>query len=149
MQIRPAEENDIEGILPLLTQIYRVQLLPKNARQTLIELLNSENCDVFVADDDGQIVGTGTIFYLRNAGHGKPFAFLEGIVVDDGMRDKGIGTALSKFAIDLARRKNCYKIIFTSGTDREKIHKFYENLGFKKWGLEFRMDLPAGETDSD
>ena len=43
--------------------------------------------------------------------------------------------------LEIARGKNCYKMIFTSGTDRPDAHKFYEKLGFKKWGLEFRKDL--------
>jgi GNAT superfamily N-acetyltransferase len=141
MQIRLAKEEDIEGILPLLSQIYRVKNLPQNASLTLQEQISSSTSDVFVAQDDNKIIGAGTIFYLKNGGHENPFAYLEGIVVDDEFRGKGIGTALSKFAIDLARKKNCYKIIFTSGPDREKIHKFYENLGFKKWGFGFRMDL--------
>lgn len=141
MEISLATKDDIDGILPLQSQIYRVKTLPSNAHQILEKLIGSNYCDVLVAKVDGQITGTGTIFYLENASHGKPYAFLEGIVVDNKLRAKGIGTALSQKAIELARQKNCYKIIFTSGMDRADIHKFYENLGFKKWGWEFRMDL--------
>lgn len=141
MQITLATKEDIDGILPLQSQIYRVKDLPQNAHRTLEELIDSDSCDIFVAKEDDKVVGSGTIFYLKNPGHKKPFAFLEGVVVDNQNRSKGIGTQLSKFAIDLARQKGCYKIIFTSGLDRVDIHKFYENLGFKKWGKEFRMDL--------
>ena len=132
MEITLATKDDIDNILPLQMQIYRVKTLSANSRQTLEELIDSENCDILVAKEENIIVGTGTIFYLKNAGHDRPYAFLEGVVVDDKHRGKGIGTALSKFAIDLAKKKNCYKIIFTSGMDRKDIHKFYENLGFKK-----------------
>lgn len=141
MEIRLATKEDIEGILPLQMQIYRIKDLPPNARQTLEELINASYCDLFVAKEGGKVVGSGTMFYLRNAGHQNQYAFLEGIIVDQKHRGQGIGTALSKKAIDLARQKNCYKIIFTSGLDRADIHKFYENLGFKRWGFEFRMDL--------
>lgn len=141
MDISLAKKEDIEGILPLQSQIYRVKELPKNAHQILEELINADYCDVLVAKVDGKVVGSGSIFYFKNPAHGKPYAFLEGIVVDGAHRGRGIGTALSKYAIDLARAKKCYKIIFTSGRDRARVHKFYEKLGFKKWGLEFRMDL--------
>lgn len=141
MDISLAKKEDIEGILPLQSQIYRVKNLPENAHQILEELIDADYCDVLVAKVNGKIVGSGLIFYLKNPAHGKPYAFLEGIVVDEAHRGRGIGTALSKYATDLARAKNCYKIIFTSGSDRAEIHKFYENLGFKKWGYEFRMDL--------
>ena len=141
MEISLATKDDIEDILPLQKQIYRVSTLPQNVKQLLEELIDANHCDVLVAKVENKVVGTGTIFYLASPAHGKPYAFLEGIVVDENHRGKGIGTALSKKIIDLARQKNCHKIIFTSGMDRADIHKFYENLGFKKWGLEFRMDL--------
>lgn len=154
MEITLATKEDIEGIIPLQAQIYRVDSKPQNAQKTLEDLIDADYCDVLVArlpapersdggqaKDEGKVVGSGLIFYLKNPGHEKPFAYLEGVVVDDKARGKGIGTALSKFAITLAKKKDCYKILFTSGYNREKIHKFYENLGFVKWGLEFRMDL--------
>lgn len=141
MEVRLATYADIEGILPLQSQIYRVKNLPENAHKILEELIDADYCDVLVAKVDSKIVGSGSIFYLKNPAHSKPYAFLEGIIVDEAHRGRGIGTALSKYAIDLTRAKNCYKIIFTSGSDRARVHKFYENLGFKKWGYEFRMDL--------
>lgn len=141
MEIALAVKDDIEDILPLQSQIYRVKTLPPNRGEILEGLIDSDQADVLVAKVDNKVVGTGTIFYLANPSHSQPYAFLEGVVVDKNHRGKGIGTALSKKAIDLARQKNCYKIIFTSGMDRADIHKFYENLGFAKWGYEFRMDL--------
>lgn len=141
MEIGLATKDDIEGILPLLSQIYRVKNLPANAKETMANQIDSQDCDVLVAKKEGAVVGTGTAFYLKNAGHDRPYAFLEGVVVDNNSRGQGIGTALSKKIIELAKKRGCYKIIFTSGLDRVDIHKFYENLGFKKWGLEFRMDL--------
>lgn len=141
MEISLATKDDIEGILPLQSQIYRVKNLPPNAREILAELIAADHADVLVAKVDGKVVGTGVVFYLKIPAHGANYAYLEGIVVDEKHRAKGIGTALSKKVIELARAKKCYKVIFISGMDRADIHKFYENLGFKKWGFEFRMDL--------
>lgn len=141
MNITLASKDDIDEILYLQTQIYRVSSLPKNSKEILAELIDSDFCDVFVAKIGDQVVGSGTVFYLKNPAHPTQCAFLEGIVVNDRHRNKGVGTALSKYAIEIAKKKKCYKIIFTSGLDREKIHGFYEKLGFKKWGYEFRMDF--------
>lgn len=146
MDLTLATKDDIEGILPLQSQIYRVENVASNAGEILEKLIASNNCNVLVAKIDGTIVGTATIFYLPTPAHGQPYALLEGMIVDKKQRGKGIGTALSKKIIELAKEKDCYKIIFTSGTDRADIHKFYENLGFKKWGLEFRMDLAPQEA---
>ena len=141
MDITLATNDDINNILPLHSQIYRIDSLAQNAREVLKKLITSENCSVLVAKIDGTVVGTATIFYLPIPAHGKPYALLEGIVVDEKHRGRGIGTALSNKIIELAKEKGCYKVVFASGIDRSEIHKFYEDLGFKKWGLEFRMDL--------
>ena len=142
MQISLAEKDDIDGILYLQTQIYRVSSLPQNSREILSKLIDSNYCDVLVAKNDkGQIVGSAFLFYLPIPAHGKPAAFLEGVVVDEKSRNQGFGTKITQKALELAKEKNAYKILFTSGFDREDIHKFYEKQGFKKWGYEFRMDL--------
>lgn len=141
MEITRAARSDIEVILALQTQIYRVEKIAKNAKKTLENQLEDTSYDVLVAKSDNQVVATATIYYIQVAARGKPYALLEGLVVDEKQRGHGIGTAFFKKCIDIARQKNCYKMIFTSGNDRKDAHKFYEKLGFKKWGLEFRMDL--------
>lgn len=141
MQIRIAEEKDVEAILNLQTQIYRSENIAPNAQEVLKDQLQDDSCDVLVAEDNGEIIATAAIYYIQVASRGKPYALLEGLVVDQEKRGKGAGTELFKKCIEVAHEKGCYKMLFTSGFDREDAHKFYEKLGFKKWGYEFRMDL--------
>mgnify|MGYP002336307519 CR=1 FL=1 len=141
MEIRLAEEKDIDGIIALQPQIYRVKESSPKAKESLKNQLEDETCDVLVSVDNKKIIATATIYYIQVAVRNQPYALFEGLVVDESQRGKGTGTAMLNKMVDVARSKNCYKIIFTSGQDRTEAHKFYENLGFKKWGLEFRMDL--------
>lgn len=141
MQISNAASSDINDILALQTQIYRVDEITANAKQILEDQLEDKSCDVLVAKENGQIFATASIYYIQVAARGRPYALLEGLVVDEKQRGHGIGTAFFKKCIEIVKSKNCYKMIFTSGNDRPDAHKFYEKLGFKKWGLEFRMDL--------
>lgn len=141
MQITTATPDDIDSILKLQTQIYRVEKMAPDSNQTLQNQLDEQSCDVLVAKDDGRIIATATIYYVNVAVRGRPYALLEGFIVDEKYRRIGVGTALFEKSIEVAREKNCYKMIFTSGTDREDAQKFYEKLGFEKWGLEFRKDL--------
>ncbi len=136
-----AQKADIDAILALQTQIYRIKSLAPNAKKLLLAIINADYCSVIVARENNQVIGSAFLFYLPLPAHGKNFGFLEAVVVDEKSRGKGIGTALSKKAIELSKEKNCYKLIFTSGFDRKKIHKLYEDLGFEKWGYEFRMNL--------
>ena len=141
MKIDLATKSDIEGILALQPQIYRVEKLSENAADILNGLIESDTCDVLVAKEDDTVLGSAFIFYLPNPAHGTSYAYLEGLVVDEAKRGHGIGTALFEECQKIAKQKGAYKILFTSGMDRQDAHKFYEKLGFKKWGFEFRKNL--------
>jgi len=52
-----------------------------------------------------------------------------------------VGTLLVRKAVELARELGCYKIIATSRFGREELHRWYEKLGFKLHGYEFRIDF--------
>lgn len=141
MKISTATEADIDEILNLQTQIYRVKDLAPNAKDSLKKQLQNKSCTILVTREENEIVATATIYYIDVAARGRPYALLEGLVVDEKHRSKGIGTQLFKKCIEKAKENNCYKMIFTSGYNREDAHNFYEKLGFKKWGYEFRIDL--------
>lgn len=141
MQIRQATEADTREILKLQTQIYRTDKIADNAESDLKKQLKDSSCKVLVVEDEGKIIATGVIYIIQVPVRARPYALLEGIVVDENIRGKGIGTKFFDEIIAICKYLNCYKILFTSGTDRTEAHKFYEKLGFKKWGLEFRMDL--------
>ncbi len=141
MEITLAADSDIDEILELQKQIYRVDNISPNAHKTLIEQIKNDACDVVVVKDNGNVLATATIYYINVALRGTPYGLLEGLVVHETHRGKGIGTMFIKKCIEIARDNKCYKLIFTSGDDRSQIHHFYEKLGFVKWGLEFRMDL--------
>lgn len=141
MRIREATEADVDTILKLQTQIYRVDQIHSDAKSTLANQLKDDTCKVLVAEENGNIQATATIYLIQVAVRNRPYALLEGLVVYKSLRGKGIGTKFFEEIITIAKHLNCYKIIFTSGTDRADAHKFYERLGFKRWGLEFRLDL--------
>ncbi len=141
MNIRTAAASDVEAILALQTQIYRTKELAPNAARLLEDQIKSASCDVLIAENETKIIASGMLYYVDIPARGRPFAFMEGLVVDESARGQGAGTQMITEFINLARRKDCYKVIFTSGFDREETHKLYEKLGFKKWGYEFRMDL--------
>ncbi len=67
---------------------------------------------------------------------------MEDVFVDKKLRGQGIGTILVKKIIAEAKKNKCYKLIATSRHKRPRVHAFYEKLGFKNHGLEFRVDLP-------
>ena len=94
----------------------------------------------FFVEKDGEEVGRAYLFMMPNSLHQRPFGLLEDIFVKEEFRKQGIGTELVKTVIEFAKL-NCYKLIGTSRHSREKVHQWYEKLGFKNHGLEFRMNF--------
>ncbi|MCC6002773.1 MAG: GNAT family N-acetyltransferase [Thermofilum sp.] len=90
---------------------------------------------------DGEEVAHCYIYLVKNDLHDKPYALLEDVYVEEAHRGKGIGRRLVLEAIELAKRQNCYKMIATSRFGREALHEWYEKLGFRRHGLEFRIDF--------
>lgn len=93
------------------------------------------------AEDNGKVVGRAYLYFLKNDLHEEPHGFLEDVFVEAEYRSHGIGTQLINRAIEEAKKLGCYKLVGNSRTSNEMAHKFYERLGFKKHGYEFRMDL--------
>jgi len=90
---------------------------------------------------ENEKIGRCFLYLIKNDLHKEPYCLLEDVFIEEKFRGKGYGSFLVKRAIELAKNYGCYKIIATSRFERENVHKFYENLGFKKFGYEFRIDL--------
>lgn len=141
MDFRLAQSSDTESILELQTQIYRTGEIAAGSQRVLEEQIKSSACDVLVCFMAEKLVSVATLYYIDVPVRARQYAFLEGLVVDQSVRGQGVGTQMFSELFKLARQRDCYKFVFTSGNNREEAHMLYEKLGFKKWGLEFRMDL--------
>jgi len=91
--------------------------------------------------DEDKIIGRCFIYLIRNDLHEEPYCLLVDVFIKEEFRNKGYGSYLVEKAIKITKKLGCYKIIATSRFDRDHVHRFYEKLGFKKFGYEFRMDL--------
>jgi len=95
----------------------------------------------FSIRDSGRELARAYLYVMTNDLHDAPFGLLEDVYVDESQRGNGLGTALVKEVVSAAQEAGCYKLIATSRTSRPKVHELYERLGFKKHGVEFRMNF--------
>jgi ribosomal protein S18 acetylase RimI-like enzyme len=58
-------------------------------------------------------------------------AWIEDVVVDDAARGHGVGAALTREAIRLARAAEARTVNLTSRPSREAANRLYERLGFQ------------------
>lgn len=91
----------------------------------------------------GKEIGRAYLYLIHNDLHKRPYALLEDLEVLRKFRKDGIGKELIASVFALARSKRCYKIIGTSRNTKARayVHDWYQRLGFKAYGTEFRMNL--------
>ena len=87
---------------------------------------------VFVAKVDDLVVG-----YLLSVtnnmlfGQCKSFMVIEDVVVNEHMRNQGIGKALMDHAESYAKQNNCSYIMLITDIDRKESQRFYKSIGYK------------------
>jgi len=100
-------------------------------RAELDALLAQPGCSLLLARQAGQICGVLTLIIFRTpmAVH----AWIEDVVVDTEFRGQGIGEALTRRAIDLAKEHGADNINLTSRPSREAANRLYQRMGFQRW----------------
>jgi ribosomal protein S18 acetylase RimI-like enzyme len=93
------------------------------------ELLASRAATVFVARNEGKIVGTLTLVVFPIPTGRR--AWIEDVVVDESARGQGVAEALTNAAIEESRRQNVRTIDLTTRPSREAANRLYVRLGFE------------------
>ena len=58
-------------------------------------------------------------------------SIIEDVIVDESVRRRGIGEALVRYAIDLAREAGADGVSLTSNPQREAANQLYQSMGFE------------------
>ncbi|WNO08629.1 GNAT family N-acetyltransferase [Teredinibacter sp. KSP-S5-2] len=134
MNIRIADENDLEGVLALYKELRSAdpELEKEYAKEKWRELVDSAQMDVIVADVDGVLAATCALgVNLSIANGARPFGIIEHVVTAQSHRRQGLAKKVLEFAINLAWEKNCYTVLLLSGEQLHSAHELYKSVGFK------------------
>lgn len=108
--------------------------------------IDAHGVRISVKNNEGVDCGHVFLYILKNDLHTQPFGFAEDLFVEENVRAQGLGKMLMRRLIEVAKEKECYKLIGTSRHTRTEVHAWYERLGFTSHGIEFRMDLMDTHT---
>jgi ribosomal protein S18 acetylase RimI-like enzyme len=103
---------------------------PPPGRDELGEITGSPATVLFVARLDGRIVGSLTLVMFRIPTGMR--AIIEDVVTDESARGRGVGSALTRAALDRAAAAGCRSVDLTSRPSREAANRLYQQLGFKR-----------------
>lgn len=110
-------------------------------------MATSPNTTLLVARDgaaNGRIVGTLTLTHLRIPSGLR--VTIEDVVVDEMARGAGVGEALTREALRLARERGATSVDLTSNPARVSANRLYQRLGFTRRETNvYRFDLGRDE----
>jgi GNAT superfamily N-acetyltransferase len=142
--VRRAGKPDLPAVLGLYAELNAGRVATLDQAEVLLERLDAyPDYGLYVAESEGRIVGTFCLVVLDNIAHwGTPSALVESFVVSATERGAGLGRRMMREAGRLASEKGCYKLALSSNVDAKPAHRFYESLGFERYGYSFRLDPP-------
>ena len=144
MQIRRAVKEDLDRINHLLRQVLEVHAAgrpdifisgrKKYTDSELLDILSDDNTPVFVAEDDGLVVGYAFCIYqitkANNILRDRKVLYIDDLCVDENCRGKHIGTQLFEYVSGIAKENECDAVTLNVWTCNEGAMKFYEKCGF-------------------
>ena len=153
MQIRMAQQCDIEGISNLLLQICNVHhegrpdLFKKDGKkyspEQLKEIINDEKRPVLAAvDEQNNVLGHALCIINESVGDSAltdiKTLYLDDLCVDEKIRGNHIGEKIYNAVIKYAEKIGCYNVTLNVWACNERAMKFYERCGLKpqKIGME-------------
>jgi len=110
----------------LVPQLSRSNPPPSAAE--LQEMVDAPGTFVLVAREGDTVLGSLTLVVFRIPTGMR--AWIEDVVVDGEARGKGVGEALNRHALDVARAHGCKTVDLTSRPSREAANRLYQRLGF-------------------
>lgn len=151
MLIRKAKQEDIPQLIGLLYQVHRVHSdarpdlfrpgLKKYTEEELEELIRDSERPIFVAEEDGVILGYAfCIYQTPTAAAMQPVKslYIDDLCVNENTRGKGVGKALYHHVVEVAEQTGCYNITLNVWACNPSALHFYERCGLtvQKIGME-------------
>jgi RimJ/RimL family protein N-acetyltransferase len=135
--VRPAREQDLDAIVELFVEVAAegrwIGTEPPvdrdRRRRRLAETLDQDREVVLVAEAGGRIIGQ---LGMDLAGYG--VADL-GMLVAEGWRGRGVGSALLRAGIEWARGAGAHKVALQVWPHNAAALALYEKFGFQREGL--------------
>jgi GNAT superfamily N-acetyltransferase len=149
IELRPARPDDEDAVLALVgaDAMTRARVpgdWPTPAqRDGLRRILAAEDHELIVAVRGDAVVGVLQFSVLPEFARDGDRAQLETIHVAESERGTGVGSALVRHAVGLARERGCGLVQLTSSKSRQRdgAHRFYEALGFTASHEGFKLQL--------
>lgn len=128
------KKEDVSDVAHLAVQMWGDAQLEELADE-MSEIIEGEEAVIFVAKENGQIVGFAQCQLRHDYVEGtesNPVGYLEGIFVSEEFRKQGLAKKLLKACEDWAKEQGCYEFASDCELDNHESYKFHMNVGFEE-----------------
>ena len=130
-KVTQATDELHEALQRLIPQLAAHKIPP--TEEELDELVKSEASILLIArDPDGNAPIAGALCLTIYRVPTGLRSIIEDVIVDENLRRRGIGEALVRKAIDLAREAGADGVSLTSNPQREAANELYQSIGFQR-----------------
>lgn len=140
--IREATQKDYKELMKLYDAFYEGKRnYVSHKEDSFAKLLGSSNACMYVAEQEGKLIGfitASTRFVVR---YSKPIMQVEELFVSLAFRKHGIGARLIEQIEEIAAGAGCVSIYIESNIHMKIAHKFYEKVNYKNEGIYFKKIL--------
>jgi GNAT superfamily N-acetyltransferase len=133
VEIRPAREDEIEEMLPLIRaycEFYETEPDDEGLRSMFRTLINDPSQGaVFIARDGGSAVGFASLDWKWSSLKAARIGFLEDLFVDSAARGKGIADALIEACAERCRELGMPALQWETAPDNHRAQQVYNRTG--------------------
>ena len=136
---RTLQNPDLPQLLELLQELNPKDpiLEPKNDLELMWESMNNSSnflhLGAFLKNNPSTLIASCSLSVIPNLTRNAcPFAVIENVITKASYRKQGIGTGLLQYAFQLAKARNCYKVMLMTGKTDVATLDFYEKAGFER-----------------
>ncbi|NJO77325.1 MAG: GNAT family N-acetyltransferase [Cyanobacteria bacterium RM1_2_2] len=135
MEVFQAHSEHLEAVSKLFDQyriFYKASSDLKAAREFIQERLHKGDSVLFVASDDGHIMGFTQLYPSFSSVSMKPVWILNDLFVEQAYRKQGVAKLLMRAAENLARETEAVRIILATQISNTTAQSLYESRGYCK-----------------
>lgn len=142
LKAKPEHAHEVKDLLK--------QLGYESQESELITALSQQdpNSEVFIAKKGTQVIACMSLIYFYYFPIQKSVCRITAIVVNEDMRNTGVGKKLVQFATTQAATKSCAQLEVTTSLARKSTQAYYERIGFKKASYRYYLNIGKNQTKS-
>ena len=135
-KIRKASQEDLVQLSQLFDEyrmFYHKTSDLSGAQRFLSERLEKKDSEIFVAEDDGKLIGFVQLYPLFSSTRMKRYWLLNDLYVNSNSRGKGFSKALIEGTKELCRTSDSCGMYLETGKENMIGNQLYPSAGFKKY----------------